>query len=74
MGDVVSGHGEYRHQGHAAGLAAYEPRPLVDGGEVGVHVARETLSGGYLALGAGELAQGLAVEGHVRHDGRGSPA
>src|SRR5699024_8779598 len=42
--------------------------PLVEGGQVGVQVGGEALTGGNLALGGGELTDGLAVGGHVGHD------
>ena len=65
MGDVVVGHGEHRHLSHRAGAAVDHARPLVEGGQIRVEVGGEALAGGDLPLGGGELAQGLAVGGHV---------
>jgi hypothetical protein len=68
VGYVVARHGQYRHLRDRALLALDKARPLVDGGEVGVHVAGIAApSRDFLARSA-YLAQRLAVVRHVRED------
>ena len=66
--DVVVGHGEDGDLRDGALGALDLARPLVQGGEVGVQVARDSPCGRDLAADGGDLAQRLAVVRHVRHD------
>ena len=68
VGDVVVRHGQDGDLGDAAAAALDDARPLVEAGEVRVEIAGITLAAGDLALGGGELAQGLGIAGHVGHD------
>ena len=68
MGDVVVGHGQDRDLGDRSVPALDASRPLVDGGQVGVHVTRETTAAGHLLTGGRHLAQRLGVRGHVGED------
>ena len=68
VGDVVVGHGEDGDLCHRAVVAVDHPRPLVEGGQVGIEVAGVALPAGDLPLGGGELPQRLGVGGHIGED------
>ena len=68
VGDIVVGHGQDRDLGDGPLPAFQPPRPLVDGREVGVHVAGIAPPAGHLFAGGGDLAECLAVVDHVRQD------
>ena len=68
MGLVVLGHGKDGDEGDGAALAQLPPRPLIEGGQIGVEVAGVAPASGHLLLGGGHLAQGLGVVGDVGHD------
>ena len=68
MADIVAGQGHDRQLRKRPGIAVQAACPLENGRQIRVHVARETLASGDLAVAGGHLAQGLAVVRHVRHD------
>ena len=52
VGLVVLGHGEDGDEGDGAALAQLPPRPLIEGGQVGVEVAGVAPAAGHLLLAA----------------------
>ena len=66
--DVVVGHGQDGDLRDGARGALDPSRPLVERGQIGVEIARVALARGDLAPRGRDLAQGLAVVGHVRKD------
>jgi hypothetical protein len=68
VGDIVVGHREEGYLRYRA-LRALDPaRALVERGQVGIEVARVALARGNLAARRGDLAERLAIVGHVRED------
>ena len=68
MGDVVAGHGQDGDLGDRTLAALDDTGALVQAGQVRIQVAGEALTAGDLALGGGELAQSLAIAGHIGQD------
>ena len=68
VGLVVFGHRQDRHQGDGALLALDAAGALVDRRQVGVQVAGIAAPAGHFLAGGGDLAQRLAVVGHVGQD------
>ena len=71
VGDVVVGHGQDGQLGDAAGAALYAPGPLVDGGQIRVHVACRAPTGSqhmvHRPSEGGALQSGVACVGqHLR--------
>ena len=66
MGDIIVGHGENRYLGHGTRPSRHNAGSLIEGSQVAVEIARESLSGRNLALGGGDLTHGLGIGGHVR--------
>ena len=68
VGLVVLGHGQDGDEGDGALLAHLAAGPLVDGGQVGVQVARIAPAARHLLLGGRHLTEGLGVVGDVGED------
>ena len=68
MGDVVVGHRKDGDLGDGSVPADDAPRPLVDGGQVGVHVTGVTAPARHLLPRRGHLAEGVGVGAHVRQN------
>ena len=65
---TIVGHGEDGDLGDGAVAALDAAGALVDGGQIGVHVAGEAAPAGHLLAGRRHLAQRLGVRRHVRQD------
>jgi hypothetical protein len=68
MGDVAARHRQDRDLRDRAGPVPDATAALVDGGQVAVEVARVAAPRRHLAAGGSDLAQRLAVVGHVDED------
>ena len=65
MGDIVFGHGEDRDLGDGTFFAFDAASAFVDGGEVGVEVARITAATRDFFTSGGDFAERFTVVGHV---------
>ena len=65
---VILGHGENGDLGNGTLASLDAAGPLVDGGQVGIEVARVAAATRHLLAGGRDLAQGLGIVGHVRQD------
>ena len=74
MADIVARQRQHRQLRQRAGMAMQAARALEQAGKIGVHVTRETLATGDLAVTRRYLAQRFAVIGHVGHDDQHVPA
>ncbi len=68
MGFVILRHGEDGQEGDRALLPFNPAGPLVNGGQVGIEVARVTATPRHFFPSGGDLAKGFRVIGHIRED------
>ena len=66
VGLVVLRHGQNGDEGDRTRLALLPPRPLVQGGQVRVHIAGIAPAAGHFLPGGGDLPQSVGVVGDVR--------
>mmetsp|Transcript_62503 Transcript_62503/g.167417 ORF Transcript_62503/g.167417 Transcript_62503/m.167417 type:complete len:335 (+) Transcript_62503:537-1541(+) len=68
MGNIIIRHGQDRELSDRPVPPLHPPGPLVDRGQIRVHVPGVPSAPGDLLAGGGDLAEGVGVGGHVRED------
>jgi len=69
MSDIIIGHCQNGELSNGTIGASDTSGTLVEGGEIGVHVTRESTTSGHFFSGGRDFSEGVGVGGHISQDG-----